>query len=289
MVVVKIMGGLGNQMFQYAAGRSLSIKNNTELFLDCSFFDNQKLRFFELDLFNIQINKAPPEIINTFFKRDIVSRLVRIVLPANKSIYKERAIGYDPAVEKLNSPSFITGYWQSEKYFKNIEFQIRKDFTFQKLLDNITAELARLIASTESTVSIHFRRGDYSSSKKTNEVHGTCSIEYYEAAMEKIRSLVGSVSYFIFSDEPQWVRQNFAKGRKDMVVVDHNSEKDSWKDMYLMSLCKHNIIANSSFSWWGAWLNSSVDKVVIAPKRWFAKEALQQASDTLVPEQWLRL
>lgn len=176
------------------------------------------------------------------------------------------------------------GYWQSERYFQDIVGIIRRDFSFQRPLAGLNLSLVKQIAETNS-VSLHIRRGDYVSNPQAFAIHGVCSIEYYEAAIKYVAERVSSPNFFVFSDDMDWARSHL-EIRHACCYVENNKGADSYVDMQLMSRCKHNIVANSSFSWWGAWLNGNADKLVTAPRRWFANE-----TDTtdLLPSAWVRL
>ena len=163
----------------------------------------------------------------------------------------------------------MLGYWQSEKYFVERSETIRSDFTFRIPLDVCNRELVATL-DRANTVSLHIRRGDYANNSKTKATHGLCSLDYYQAAVNYVAERVESPRFFVFSDDIAWAKENL-KIKFPCQYIGHNQGTNSYIDMQLMSLCKHHIIANSSFSWWGAWLNPNVSKIVIAPSRWFAK------------------
>lgn len=183
------------------------------------------------------------------------------------------------------SGGYLQGYWQSERYFLKHKGTIRSDFTFRQPPSGQNAELSRTILNSVA-VSIHVRRGDYVSNAKTFAKHGTCTPEYYFKAIEIVRQRVPEARFFAFSDDPQWVAEVLAPRYPGLVLVDHNQAEDSYNDMRLMSLCWHHIIANSSFSWWGGWLNPDPGKIVIAPRNWFANG---KDSTDLIPETYIRL
>lgn len=295
MVIVKLMGGLGNQMFQYAFGKAMSSKLKTNLYLDRSFLDSQNVtkhgftpRNFELSIFNLSANIANKKIVELFYKRSVINALKRkLSLPYRKN-YAEKIFAFDlnASIQKL--PVYFSGFWQTEQYFESIAETIRKDFQFNVAMDSQTEVIAREIVNCNS-VSIHFRRGDYLTSIVTREIHGICSLDYYLSAKQVIDEKVNPDKYFIFSDDIEWVKQNFQAPLDKSVFVNHNTGINSWQDMYLMSLCKHNIVANSSFSWWGAWLNANQNKQVVAPEPWFiSKEPFFDMKD-IVPKSWIRI
>jgi len=285
MIVVKINGGLGNQMFQYAFGKCLAIKHNTVLMLDLSWFKNCKERKFELDNLNIQYEKCNSAENKRLkgFKRIFF----RIFKNPEKSCLHvtEKYFHFDSAMLNLPDNVYIDGYWQSEKYFKEIENIIRQDFSFKLPAEGKNKELLEQILSTNS-VSLHIRRGDYITDPSVNDVHGSCSLEYYDKAVKYIIEKIDDPHFFIFSDEPEWAKENLSIPYP-MIIIDNNDKNSGHEDIRLMSNCKHNIIANSSFSWWGTWLNNNPDKIVLAPEKWF----LSQSYDTkdLIPEGWIKL
>jgi hypothetical protein len=294
MIVVKLMGGLGNQMFQYAFGRSVAIRMQEELFLDASFFEKQVAedgftpRNFELSVFQFKAKIASDQNLALFNNKSKKNTLRKKVgLPYYKT-YQENGVLFDNKVLNQKVPVCFSGYWQSEKYFNSIAETIRKELEFKIPLDEQTSLIAAEIRNCNA-VSIHFRRGDYVTSKITNNYHGICSLDYYLQAKEKLEKANTHNTYFIFSDDIEWVKANFLGHRENAVYVKNSFAAASWKDLYLMSLCKHNIIANSSFSWWGAWLNENPDKIVIAPKRWFANNSINDQTADLIPQSWQRI
>ena len=256
MIISKIQGGLGNQMFQYAYGRHLSHKYNTKLYLDTRFyrgFQGNVVRTFLLDKFkNTEIDTNLDMIQNNY-------PIYGIVDDFN---YKE----LNPPVD---CSYYLDGYWQSERYFQESEEIIRNDFS--------PINVPNVPLLDTNTVSIHIRRTDYVTS---NGYHPVQSIDYYKNAID----LIGDYdNLFIFSDDIKWCRDNL--NFKNMVFMDGLSELD---DMFIMSMCKNNIIANSSFSWWGAWLNNNPDKKVIAPIKWFGEQANLNTSD-IIPKKWIKI
>lgn len=295
MVITRLIGGLGNQMFQYAVGRRLAHLLGTELKLDITEFDNYKLRTFRtysLGNFNIREKFASPKEVATLARPTILERMRAKVLrrpPRPPQTYiKEKHFHFDSEIMKLPDGVYLDGYWQSEKYFADIAEIIRREFTVKVPQTGENQELGEQINSHES-VSLHVRRGDYASDPHTNKVHGCCGLDYYLRCVEFINSKVKNAHFFVFSDEPQWVADN-VKMSCSMTIVNHNNTSKDYEDLRLISQCKHHIIANSSFSWWGAWLNPRKDKRVFAPKQWFGKE--QQSSrkmDDLLPATWIVL
>jgi hypothetical protein len=200
-------------------------------------------------------------------------------------VFKEPHFPYDPNILKCNNHVYLEGYWQTEKYFKDIKEIILRDFTIVEEPDPRNKTMADQIRGSES-VSIHVRRGDYVTNPTTNAYHGTCSEDYYKKAIQIIKNRVHKPQFFIFSDDLTWVREHLDIGYPT-VFVDFNGPDKDYEDLRLMSLCQNHIIANSSFSWWGAYLGSDPGKIVIAPKRWFKKTDI--ITSDLLPESWIQL
>ena len=291
MIISNIIGGLGNQMFQYAAARAHSLRLDKALKVDTRDFSKYKLhQGFELDkLFNVSTEIASGtdlKLILSWQKARIMRRIFRrpqLKFLRHRNYVVEPQFGYWKGVNQLKDNTYLDGYWQSEQYFIEFSDKIRADFTFKLPFSKQNAEIAKYIAQVNA-VSLHVRRGDYVSNKK-NAFISVCSLDYYRAAIEQTKSQVDKPVFFVFSDDIDWVKSNLVLD-KTTVFVSHNDGSESFNDMRLMSLCKHHIIANSSFSWWGAWLNANPNKIVIAPKQWFASKL--DDSD-LVPANWLRL
>jgi hypothetical protein len=296
MIVVKLMGGLGNQMFQYAAARALALRHGTGLRLDRSFLAQDPggkwtPREYELDVFHLaEENAARAEARLLQWLHD--SRFLRKITSKQHGRlplchFTERHAGFDPRVKSCPSSTYLYGYFQSEKYFLDCAGTIRKDFHFVPEPQGRNAELLSEIVAEPLAVSVHVRRGDYVTLAAAGAFHGTMETAYYEEGAQYILNRVSGIpSFYVFSDDPAWARGNLRlPGR--MTVIDWNSGKSGFEDMRLMSRCRHHIIANSSFSWWGAWLNPSADKIVIAPEVWFRGSA-QQPVD-LIPESWIQL
>jgi hypothetical protein len=293
MIIVKLFGGLGNQLFQYAAGRSLAAHHNISLKLDVRDIASNRVRPYSLSPFKIVEDFASEEEIarikgtdRSFLSRWCFSLAEKMKPYYSRSVFREPYLKpFDANVFKTPTAVYLDGYWQSERYFINIQDIIRREFTikFEPNYENI--KLAENICSTDS-VSIHIRRGDYISKPETYRVHGTCELDYYARCMEIISKAVSKPHFFVFSDDYLWSTNNLKLIDRNVTHITHNIGTD-FEDLRLMSMCKHNIIANSSFSWWGAWLNSNPKKVVLAPKRWF-NEATYDTRD-LVPASWTKV
>jgi hypothetical protein len=292
IVITRLIGGLGNQMFQYAAGRAIAQHYNATLLLDVSGFENYDLRRYELGDFKIDARPAAKEELEQFSvgpdKTGILSRLFKKFNAAtNPLIYKEPSFTYDPQVRSLKPSVYLDGYWQSEKYFHEVANLLREELTLRAPLDSANAEMAGQIRQAgEKAVSLHVRRGDYVSNAETAQYHGVCSLDYYRSAIAYVAERVQDPHFFIFSDDHEWVNANLHVGY-DTTFVQVNGPDRGICDMTLMKSCSHHIIANSSFSWWGAWLNPLPGKIVIAPQQWF-KQAGNDTRD-LLPESWVKL
>ncbi len=279
MVRVKLWGGLGNQMFQYALGRSLALKNQTYLQLDLSEYmvrddaADYISRNFELDLFNVNYVTESKE-------NFLVTKILNYISPVK--YVQEKGFIYDPSVLDRKGRLYLYGYWQCENYFKSIENTIRNDFTFKSKPN--TANTVHLDNMAKvNAISIHFRRGDYVTVQTAVNFNGICSIDYYKAAIAEIKNRVTNPHFFVFSDDLSWVKENI-DFEDPHTYVEGNSGENSYEDMRLMAACKHNIIANSTFSWWGAWLNNNKDKVVVAPQNWFKSEKTD-----IIPNHWIKI
>lgn len=292
MIITNLIGGLGNQMFQYAAAKSISVKYNTPLLLDIDGFNNYTLHNgFELKrVFNISAeiaSKAEKNQVLGIYSSEIIRKLLKRLnfgklIPS--FLVLEPSFKYWPKIINVPLDCYLDGYWQSDKYFKEIEGVIRSDFNFQIPLSDENRYLASIIENSNS-ISLHIRRGDYAKDLKTLSTHGLCSIDYYDSAIGYILGKIQSPYFFIFSDDIDWAKENI-KLDFPCLFINNNVRENSYVDMQLMSMCKHNIIANSSFSWWGAWLNKNESKVVVAPQKWFVSNL---EIDDLIPENWVTL
>ena len=262
MIISKISDGLGNQLFQYALGRSLSYKHNRLLKLGLSAFtNNYTLRDYQLGKYKIIENKL------TFSKQlyyKILCKIIIVFKQKNKILkffyWENKQFSFDESI--LNSESsYFFGYWQTFKYFKDIRHLLLKELELKENLNLENSEMLKNIKKTNS-ISLHIRRGDYLKIKHQN----VCDLSYYERAVNKMIKEIENPSFFIFSDDIKWVKENL-KVNHPKFFIDFNQNNPEY-DLELMKNCKHNIIANSTFSWWGAWLNAHKNKIVILPKEW---------------------
>ena len=282
-IKIKLSGGLGNQMFQFATGYSVAKKNNVRLTLDLKYINKRQLfNGFELEnVFNIysKISFLNKQLNYKSFNFSVILNIFE------KSFYNfnEPHYHYSKKILDLPKHSFLDGYWQSELYFKDYANEIREIYSFSPNLNKENNLIINDINNNNS-ISIHVRRGDFL--LKQNNNHNTNLKEYYLKAIKDSSKFFKNPKFFIFTDDPSWVSENFILNHS-YNVVDINHGSKSFLDMYLMSLCQINIIANSSFSWWGAWLNNNKDKIIYAPKNWFNDKLIR--TDDLFPKSWIVL
>lgn len=282
MIIAMLQGGLANQMFQYAASRQVAVLRKTQLQLDTSWYD----RAAQTDGVGKRVYELGPMAIEEHFYRPSFSSKL-LLKTLGHGTYTDEAQPYifHPEVLELPNYSRLFGFFQNEKYFTGIADTIRTELTLKDAPEGKNAELLREIAANDQAVSIHVRRGDYVSSEKHGAHHGLKGLDYYKEGAAVIKKTAPKPTFYVFSDDPEWCKQNIKLGGAPTTYVDHNTY--GGEDMRLMSACRHNIIANSSFSWWGAWLNTNPGKVVIAPKQWI-QDASMDASD-VVPKSWLKI
>lgn len=295
--IIKLVGGLGNQMFQWAFVYCAAKNSGAEIMLDLSWFDEVKddpevtTRRFELDVFNIDYKIATSEDLTPFKVEDNRSKIqkklwkifkIKNFRPPGHKAFQTKAYLFDKSLLQDSYYKYFEGYFQNEKYFIQNRNDILEKFSLKEELDEKNQTVLNSIKAANS-ISLHVRRGDYVSLDSASKVHGTCSLEYYQKAIEYMAKKVKTPHFFLFSDDIDWVVKNL---RIDYpyTVVSFNQDK-GFLDMELMKNCKHNIIANSSFSWWGAWLNNNPDKIVIAPKRW----TIKKQKGSLIPKSWVEL
>lgn len=294
MIIVNVIGGLGNQMFQYAAARTLALARGLPLRLDVSGFDGYGLHHgFELQrVFRCEVPLASAEEVRSVLGWRAVPVIRRLLARQElasfrgKSFVVEPHFHYWPGLRDVPATAYLHGYWQSERYFADAAAAIRAEFTFRQPPSASNAAIAEKIGAGGTAVSLHVRRGDYVSDARTHATLGVCSPDYYRTAVRYIAERVETPEFFVFSDDIAWARANLELGHP-CHFIDHNRGAESYNDMRLMSLCRHHIIANSSFSWWGAWLNPRDDKIVVAPARWFASG--KRRLDDLFPRGWVTL
>ena len=276
MLIIQFSGGLGNQMFLYGLYYSFQKKGiNTKI--DLSHYATEKNHNgYELEkVFSFKIKSANQT------ENFIYSKISKLLHLLTQRPYKEKFLDQYIYNEKVSQIRFgyLRGYWQSEKYFLDFSNHLRNEFTFPPLIDEKNIEIENQIRSTNA-VSIHIRRGDYLLSGRKIAL----DLKYYQRAMEYIHHKITNPVFYVFSDDIKWVKENF--NNQHITLINWNTGNNSYIDMQLMSLCKHNIIANSSFSWWGAWLNKYSEKIVIAPAKWMPHLT---CSNDLIPKNWVQL
>lgn len=283
MNIIWIDGGLGNQMFQYALALKQQQMGKTVKIDVTKYAEHHWHNDFELDqVFGLECPFADLEEIKKlgYRKANRWTEFLRKTPFAKKTIYNHEAYSFDAQVLDLDG-YYIEGYWQSEQYFSDIEETIRKTYVFPELKQDWQKELAQSMRETHS-VSVHIRRGDYLNYPNLN---GICTLDYYKNAMNYFRDRYQkNVCFYIFTNDFEWAKSHFKD--EDCCFVQGNTGKESYRDMQLMSLCEHNVIANSSFSWWGAWLNANKEKTVIAPEKWVNSE---EDTTAVVPENWMKM
>jgi hypothetical protein len=300
MIRVSLFGGLGNQMFQYAAGKAVANRHGVELSLDLSGFRADHLRSFVLNSLRVPEtapDPSPAPGTGYFFRarrRQRIERVLGLVglpkLPSFSGGYLEPHFHYDPVFATLGPNTELFGYFQSERYFAAIADEIQKYFQPREPLGSIASEVAREISDSALPISVHVRRGDYLQSA-TAAVHGVLDKEYYRKALAEMDGRLGGNSrLFVFSDDLDAAARVLGFVPEQRVTFVRSDPGRPWEDMILISKCRHHVIANSSFSWWGAWLNRSPDKIVVAPHAWFTERGLQ-TRDTrdLYPAGWIQL
>lgn len=284
MILIQLYGGIGNQMFQYALGRHLAAKQKVQLNY---FFENPKgaiPRGLELNNFNIQATTASELAIFKVkgFKQSVFDKYwVNNLLLGRRSAI-ERKYSFNPAVLEMPDNSFLKGYWQSEKYFLPIRELLLNDFKLKNEISPEAKEIEQQIRNSNS-VAVHIRRGDYLS-PKNSEIYIALGADYYQNSARLILENKTDCKFFVFSDDYNWAKENFELNAAFEVLKPNENPAT---DLYLMSQCKHQITANSSYSWWAAWLNTNPEKMVISPKKWFKTPVFE--TDDRIPESWIKM
>ncbi len=297
MIISQIAGGLGNQMFQYALGRSIALRTKEELKLDISGLTGSGSdlrntpRTFALDSCNVRIRLADAGECDCLkyrcapAHRKLWSALRRRPQPYGAFCYRERGRRFNPKILEVTGDAYLIGYWQSYKYFIDFDSQLREEFTPRNPISARTSNYESIIAKTNA-VSVHVRRGDYISNATANAFHGTCNVQYYRDAIRAIGERVKNPRYFVFSDDLEWSRSHLDFVHP-VTFVEYAGLSREIEDIYLMRKCRHNIIANSTFSWWGAWLNEHPNRIAVTPKRWFRDPRIETRD--MIPPDWLTL
>jgi Glycosyl transferase family 11 len=303
MIVIRFIGGLGNQFFQYALGRHLSLIHNRPLRFDISGYTatkpdaKQGTRLFGLDAFSVCGHVATPQELQLFQIRrrpgvgGHLARLSNRCAPLRFRRYiverKTDFWHFCPSVltSAMAETVLIEGYWQSEKYFEGIADTIRNDLRLKQPAEGLNAEMLSTIAAVDS-VSVHVRHGDNATGIAKD--HGVLPIAYYEQATRRIKEQVPKPHFFVFSDDPDWAKENLTLPDPTVFVV-HNGDEKNYEDLRLMASCKHHVVANSSFSWWGAWLGRKDGQIVFAPEKYMQSDRSHWDYRDYYPSWWNRL
>ena len=296
MILVRVFGGLGNQLFQYAAAKALALRNGVALKLDINSVINpdSHKRVYCLHNFNINTPIAGQEEIEKFLspKKKYFKASRYILNKTGFGIHKSwwcQSYIYQGFYERyfyrpLKGDVYLDGYWQNEKLFIDYRDELLKELSFKEKPDNKNQEVQNLIL-TVNAVSLHVRRGD-ALTEIARTIYKLPGEAYYKNAIEIIASRISNPQFFVFSDDIEWCRNNI-KTRYPMEFVAHNDDNKNYEDLRLMSSCNHHITANSTFSWWGAWLNPSPDKIVVTPAEWFCTKKLN--NNKIVPDSWIKV
>jgi hypothetical protein len=300
MKIVKVAGGLGNQMFQYAFARALEARSGEDVYLDTSTYEYMPAHNgFELGkVFAVQYHEAREVDVERLGTRPrSVTEKIRRKYFTKRSHYIDRYFRYDPKIFELQGDRYFEGYWQSEKYFAPVTDGLRKEFVFisdpgsqnRQILEETKKARSSETSGRHNLVSVHVRRGDSLRLASTR----VCTGAYYANAFALVRERLESPMFLVFSDDVPWCRHNLGLDDEEVFYVEWNKGTDSWRDMWLMSRCSGHIIANSSFSWWGAWLDPKPDKLVIAPEQWSLDKPSRLGYyrydfRDIVPEAWLK-
>lgn len=286
MIIIKIQGGLGNQMFQFALGLGLLEKTKQHIKFDFSGLNTGiTKRFFGLDKFNADTPTASTSDVKFFTQEKKYPRITKIKKMFRFKIpqYITDNHSFSHRIFDISDNAYLDGYWQSEKYFPEDKEIIRKAFAPKRPLGPTARKIAERIDN--SSISIHIRRGDYITNKKVASKMGACNLEYYQKAISKATEGLDNPKIFAFSDDIEWVKENLKTRHSIIFVSEHNLE--NWEEITIMSICGKHIISNSSFGWWGAWLDPRDNKVVITPKQWYKDTKL--ANEDIIPPSWIRI
>ena len=283
-------------MFQYAAGRAVSLRQGVPLLLDLSFYKDVHDRAFRLNELNVSARIATEEeiekvhspsrkFLDLFRFKEHIIREQSPWFEIRRVFSTKKEFSFDKRISSAADNTYLDGHWTSERYFKDIEEKLRIEFRLRNPLSDQSADLVRVIRNSDNPVSVHVRHGDYISNQKFATIHGTLTKEYYSKAIEAVEKNVKNPRYFVFSDNIEWARENLPLGETAEFISDPRISDT--ETIYLMSICSAHIIANSSFSWWGAWLDANPNKMVAAPKNWFADKS--KDTTDLIPPSWIKI
>ncbi|QEC69069.1 alpha-1,2-fucosyltransferase [Panacibacter ginsenosidivorans] len=316
MIIVRISMGLGNQLFQYAAGKALSLEKNVPLKVDIASYGGYKLRNYELEKsFDINTPVATPTEIQHYYYPHPVKRVWNNLFPSRKmrvlglrydepplqkkllqahdlllpphkrTTYIEPHLNFDAHFFKANDDIYLQGYWMSWRYFEKYDETIRKIFTIHK---PVVAHLENIVDDihAQNSVSIHIRRTDYTSAAVI-ALKGQTTMGFYKNAIDIIEAKINNPVYYMFSDDIEWVKENFPMQDRMVHYIDNSISNSAIEDFYLMQQCRHNIITHSTFGWWAAYLNPNKEKMIIAPKKWFIKKSHNDKD--ICPPSWITI
>lgn len=289
-MIVRATIGLGNQLFQYAYAKALQKKGRKveiDIFIcEGEEYQNGSQGGYQLDKYDIDIKSSQEKGNNKFYRNNLLLNLLSKALPQLKIKIREKDFTFDSKLLNISGNKYVEGYFQSQQYFQNIRDTLLQQLVIKQDLSEYTQSIEKKISNSENSCSIHVRRGDYIDDDRA-QVFGSCGMSYYAQAVRIINDKYKGTKFFIFSDDINWVVENLKID--NAVYVNSKEKRIPHEDIHLMSLCDNNIIANSSFSWWGAWLNKNDTKTVIAPKIWFAKDKSEARSQTIVCNEWIRI
>lgn len=289
-VVIRLVGGLGNQMFQYAAAKAVALRSGAELKLDISWFATASDRQYALGPLRVSaqiLDGTSPETSTARFFRKALNRVTSRTDERwmGRPVFREKYFHFDSAMLDVRAPVYLDGYFQSEKYFLEYKNLIASEFTVATPPCALAQEMLEQMA-THNAICMHVRRGDYVANATAQVFHGLCTLDYYHQALRIVADGVPNPHCYVFSDDPHWVRSNFLC-EFPMSIVDIHGPNEAHEDLRLMAACEHFVIANSSLSWWGAWLGGCPQKRIVAPKDWFQSSANDPKD--LIPDHWVRI
>lgn len=299
MIIVELKGGLGNQMFQYAFGRTLATKNDTQLLLDLEFLlDRTPRKDFVFRNYDLNVFKLKPfkfiekEEKDQFFKNSkaLINRARNRIFSNGKQVQYEKSFSFDKSFLNVKGQIYLQGYWQSPKYFESIESSLREEFQMKFNLSEKGKELVNEIENVDS-ICLNVRRTDFVNIQSTSQLLGFVGLDFYEKASALMAKKISNPRFYVFSDDISWCRDNFDFLNKFSVnFVDHSFKGNKFSEyLTIMSHCKHFIIPNSTFAWWGAWMSKNDNKIVYCPKKWFSDSIRNYEASSLIPLDWERI
>lgn len=289
---VQLIGGLGNQMFQYSIGTIIQLETKTKVKYDIDFFkinletEGFKKRRLDLDVFDVQIDVLSRQERNYFLGSGKLIALKRLI-QGQPVFFNESELGFKKDWSVISHNTYYLGYFQKFQFYKGYEKTLMQTFRFNtKKVSQKALELSNRFCE-ENAVSLHIRKGDYVNDDITKSVFFNLDIDYYNSAIDQLSKFHKNLKFYIFSDDIKWVVENFTLKGFNYEIVELNNPENPWEDMFLMTKCKHNIIANSTFSWWGAFLNPNPQKLIFAPKNWYYDTTKNQQAMQIYPNSWI--